>query len=271
MIKYFLVLVLSTVYITLFAQAPKKTEIFIIGTLHESSKILTPEMLFRILEDIKPQIILQENDSKQIADYTKVINPNSNEQTSTLLFLEKYPKTLNLPFEFEGRNQYRKDHGMVPADNLTIRLMDSLYNNGLLDRASEIIYEKYRTANKALKAFSNTDIATFNSISFETLNRHRQHIQHLELPKISNSNEEFTRHFVTKPNGEKITYREGYQLWCNFWDLRNNTMALNIIKKANEYKGQRIVVLTGAQHKYYLKELLDKYYDGTYTITEYFK
>lgn len=48
-------------------------------------------------------------------------------------------------------------------------------------------------------------------------------------------------------------------------------MAINIIKCANKYKGKRIVILTGVQHKYYLKELLEKYYDGNYQVVEYFK
>ncbi len=102
------------------AQNLNRTELYIIGTVHESSSILNPEMLFGILDTIRPDILLQENDSMQIAEYTKEIRPNSNEQTATLKFLKKYPKTLNLPFEFEGRNQYRRDNGMVPTDNLTI-------------------------------------------------------------------------------------------------------------------------------------------------------
>lgn len=47
-------------------------------------------------------------------------------------------------------------------------------------------------------------------------------------------------------------------------------MAINILRHANEHKGKRIVVLTGVQHKYYLKELLSKYADGSYELLEYF-
>jgi len=253
------------------AQNSNKTELYIIGTVHESSPILNPEMLFRILDTIRPDILLQENDSFQIAEYEKEIRPTSNEQTATLKYLKKYPKTLNLPFEFEGRNQYRKDNGMVPTDNLTIQLIDSLYERNLLNPSNKAIYEKYKEANNVLISFAKTDIKTLNSLTFETLNRHRQFIQHHEIPKISNSEDIFANRFVTKPNGEKISYRDGYQLWCNFWDLRNNTMAINILKCITKYKGKKIVVLTGVQHKYYLKELLDRYYDGNYKLIEYFK
>ncbi|MEI2271684.1 hypothetical protein OHD16_05980 [Sphingobacterium sp. ML3W] len=253
------------------AQTSIKTELYIIGTVHDSSAILSPDMLFEIIDKIRPDILLQENDSEQMKDYAKEIRLTSNEQTATLRYLKKYPETCNLPFEFEGRNQYRKDRGMVPADYLTVQLIDSLYQVGKLNEANKAIYEKYKEANKALLNFSKTDIKTLNSVAFETLNRYRQTLQHHEIPKIANSEVIFGEKYIVKPNGQKISYRDGYQLWCNFWDLRNNTMAINIIKNANKYSGKKIVVLTGVQHKYYLKELLDKYQDGSYHVIEYFQ
>lgn len=207
--KYLISFLFFIIVNLLQAQPPAKTELYIIGTVHESSPVLNPDMLFKILEDIKPQIILQENDSAQIADYAKEIRPTSNEQTATLQYLKKYPKTLNLPFEFEGRNQYRKDHGMVPTDNLTIRLIDSLYGKGLLNPSNKVIYDKYKEANAALVSFSKTDIKTLNSLTFETLNRYRQFTQHHDIPKISDSEAIFAQRFVTKPNGATISYREG--------------------------------------------------------------
>lgn len=150
-------------------------------------------MLYNILDIIKPEILLQENDSKQIADYTKEIRSESNEQTATLMYLKKYPKTINLPFEFEGRNQYRKDNGMVPIDNLTITLMDSLYQKNMLSANNKMIYEKYVNANKTLYAFARTDIKTLNSLAFETVNRYRQSVRHHELPRISDSEDLFSR------------------------------------------------------------------------------
>ncbi|MGH2624626.1 MAG: hypothetical protein ACRDE7_13230, partial [Sphingobacterium sp.] len=253
------------------AQSLTKTKLYILGVVHDSASVLTPQMLFKILEDIKPEVILQENDSEQIANYDQIIRSSSNEQTATLKYLKAYPKTLNLPFEFEGRNQYRKDHGMVPTDNLTIRLLDSLYQENLLSDVNRKIYDKYKEATTALINFSKRDIKALNSIEFEATNRYRQNLQHHELPKIVNSQDIFTKRFVTKPDGTLISYRDGYQLWCNFWDLRNNSMAINIIKKANENKGKRMVILTGVQHKYYLKELLERYADGSYEVIEYFK
>jgi hypothetical protein len=253
-----------------FAQT-NKTEIYVIGTVHEKSKILDPDKLFKILDEIKPDILLQENDSEQIKTYFDEIRPNSNEQSATILYLKKYPKTLNLPFEFEGRNKYRVNHGMVPTDNLTINVLDSLYNKDLLNVEDKKIYKSYIEANGRLKDYFHKDFKTLNSTNFDSINKIRQHIQHKELPRITSNNEYLINKFVVKPNGEKVSYSDGYQLWCNFWDLRNNSMAINIIKHSNNHQGKRIVVLTGVQHKYYIKELLKKYYDGSYKVLDYFK
>lgn len=266
--KLYLILFFMSLYCV---TAQTQTEIYLIGTVHKKSKILTPEILFDILEQIKPDVILQENDSRQIKTFLDDIEPDSNEQNATLWYLKKYPKTLNLPFEFEGRNEYRRKHGMVPADAETINLLDSLYQAKLLNNNEMKIYADYLHANTELKAYGNTTFKELNSEQFDSINRIRQHIQHKELQKITSENDYFAKRFVVKPDGKKISYRDGYRLWCNFWDLRNNSMAINIIRIANENYGKRIVVLTGVQHKYYIKELLKKYEDGSYTVVDYFK
>jgi len=98
---------------------------------------------------------------------------------------------------------------MVPTDNLTIGLMDSLYTHNLVTPANRIIYEKYVEANIAFSLFAKTNIKTLNSFAFEAANGRRQFIQQPELPLISNSEPVFANRFVVKPDGKKISYREG--------------------------------------------------------------
>lgn len=269
--KYIFTIILSLVFNILFSQTTDKTKLYIIGTLHESSDILNPNMLFEVLEEIKPDILLQENDSEMISSFFENINPKSNERNASLMYITKYPKTLNLPFEFEGRNSYRKFNGMTPTDDLTAELLDSLYTKKLLNTKNSNIYKKYLEANKVLINFLNKGFKEMNSKEFDSINKYRQNIQHHQLTDITNSEDIFAKRFVTKPNGQQISFRDGFQLWCKFWDLRNNSMSINIIKTAYEHKGKTIVILTGVQHKYYLLELLEKYYDGNYEVIDYFK
>lgn len=86
---FFILILLSLCCVT--AQTPQ-TKIYVIGTVHKKSKILTPETLFNILEQIRPDIILQENDSRQIKTFLDDIEPDSNEQNATLWYLKNIRK-----------------------------------------------------------------------------------------------------------------------------------------------------------------------------------
>ena len=75
--KYFSSLLCLLISVIIYSQTVSKTKIYLIGVVHDSSLILKPQMLYKILDSIKPEILLQENDRKQIAEYTKVIRPES--------------------------------------------------------------------------------------------------------------------------------------------------------------------------------------------------
>lgn len=104
-----------------------KTEIYVIGNIHDSVQNYHPKILFDILNKIQPDIILHEVDAQGMKEYETDKNLKGNEITASNLYLKKFPETIRLPFDFENRNQYRKDKGMVPADNLSVKLIDSLY------------------------------------------------------------------------------------------------------------------------------------------------
>lgn len=70
--------------------------------------------------------------------------------------------------------------------------------------------------------------------------------------EVINNRNEFQNKFAVKPDGEQISYRDGYRLASAFWDLRNRTMAKNILKTAQLNPGSKIVVLTGFLHRYYI-------------------
>ena len=92
------------------------------------------------------------------------------------------------------------------------------------------------------------------------------------LSKITNVRDEFSNRFHTKPNGMKISYRDGFQLACDFWDLRNQTMAKNIMTISEQNKGKKIVVLCGFMHRYYILSELKKLTKGKkIIIKEYYE
>ncbi|WP_316828985.1 hypothetical protein [Pedobacter miscanthi] len=253
-----------------FAQKNIQTEIYVIGNIHDSVPNYTSKILFGILDKIKPDLILHEVDKKGMKEYIEARTFKENEIKASNLYLSQYPKTARFPFDFEGRNQYRKDHGMVPTDNLTVKLIDSLYKTGALNAAHSVIYKHYLDLTQKLMGIAELSPEHFNNKTTDAISKARQEAQYKELVKIVDERPEFLSNTVIKPNGEKITYREGFNLMCGFWDLRNRSMAKNIYEVTTQYKGKRIVVLTGFLHRYYIISELKRLNHGNYIIKEFY-
>lgn len=248
----------------------RKTEIYVIGNIHDSVPNYHPKILFDILEKIKPDITLHEVDSKGMKEYETSNTSKENEITATNLYLKKHPNTLRFPFDFEGRNQYRKDKGMVPTDNLSVKLIDSLYKAKQLSSAEIKRYEGFLTTTKELMKIAELSPENFNNTTTDKISERRQNAQYSGLIQITDERPEFANRYVTKPNGEKISYRDGFKLMSGFWDLRNQTMAKNIYTIAEKYPHKKIVVLTGFLHRYYILKELNRLNKGSYVIKEFY-
>jgi len=253
-----------------FSQLAKPTTIIVIGNIHDSVPNYHPQILFDILESVKPDLILHEVDSASANDYFS-LRTGGNELAASTKYIKYHPNTKRATFDFEGRNNYRKALGMVPADNLTVKLIDSLYKNNLLTVKEKAYYESYTNYTNDLKQVADLSPKDFNSTKNDALSEKRQNAQHHGLVNITNSRKEFANHYVTKPDGSKISYRDGYQLWTDFWDTRNKTMAKNILKHAKENKGKTIVVLTGFLHRYYIIKELKKNKPADVILKEFYE
>ncbi|WP_196889569.1 hypothetical protein [Aureivirga sp. CE67] len=241
----------------------KPTELIVIGTLHKPVPNFNGDTLYQILEKLQPDFILHEIDSAAFtSDFKFKNNYGENEGTASRMYIKKHPETQLRPFEFEGRNEYRREKGMRPTDKYTLRLVDSLNKANLLTEEESEIATTYKNAIEPLKVEAAKSPEHFNNPKTDSLCERRQFYQYQMIPKITNVREEFANRFLTKPNGEKISYRDGYQLWANFWDTRNQTMAKNIMKITEQNKGKKIVVLTGFMHRYYLRKELKKHIQG---------
>ncbi|WP_420551711.1 hypothetical protein [Tenacibaculum aiptasiae] len=250
--KTLLILLFSL--ITFFScKTEKTTEIIVIGALHNPEPNFNSEILFNILEDVKPDFILRELDSAAFTpDFRHKVDLKSNEGMASEMYAEKYPNTKLRPYEFEGRNQYRINIGSRPTDKFTTKLLDSLNRAGLLSESEAKIHNKYKALILPLIDLAAKPPENFNNSKTDSICAERQYYQYQMLKKITNNREEFATHFHTKPNGEKISYRDGYKLAGDFWDLRNQTMAKNIMRISEQNQGKRIVVLCGFMHRYYI-------------------
>ena len=231
----------------------KPTEIIVIGTQHKPVPNFDENTLYDILESVQPDLLLNEADTGRFtADWKYKIAPNSNESIASTKYVDKHEGALLRPYEFENRNQYRIDQGMRPTESFTHDLLDSLYEAGMLSEQEEAIVKEYNRALEPLLEIAAGDPKGWNNITSDSLCAYRQYYQYQMLTKITNSREEFANRFHTKPDGEPISFREGYQRYANFWDLRNQTMAKNIMNMTDKTGAKRIVVLCGFMHRYYI-------------------
>ncbi|MHA7944041.1 hypothetical protein ACJOV8_013275 [Formosa sp. 3Alg 14/1] len=265
-------LLILLIFVTVLScETTKQTELIVIGTLHKPETNFNSEILFNILEDIQPDLILEELDSTFFtSDFRHKNVSNSNERMASEKYINKYPTTMLRPYEFEGRNEYRLNIGSRPTDGLTTKLIDSLDKVDLLSPTESEIYNTYKALLDPLIELASQAPENFNNSSTDSICAERQNYQYKKLTKITNNRNEFGTRFHTKPNGEKISFRDGYQLAGDFWDLRNQTMAKNIMKISEQNPGKKIVILCGFMHRYYILSELKKLTEGKNIILKEF-
>ncbi|MEN7550022.1 hypothetical protein AAG747_19010 [Rapidithrix thailandica] len=234
----------------------KKTELVLLGTVHQPIDNFTPDSLYNILQTIAPELILFEVDSSFFtSDFQFKKNWNSNENLSTVRYMNDYDVDIR-PYDFTGRNEYRVKIGARPTDSKAIKLLDSLYNENLLNSSERKTYEEYSILTDTLMAFTYLGANAFNNVQTDSIAEIRQHYQYEKLLTILRNNPIFSSMFLVKNDGDSISYAEGYKRAGEFWHLRNKTMANNILSFIKKYKGKRIVVLNDYFHRYYLHALL---------------
>lgn len=237
----------------------QKTEIIIIGNIHQPVPNYNSDTIVTILEKIKPDFLLHEIDSSFFnSDFTFKDPPQENEGLASVKYISRNPQTQMRPFDFEGRNEYRKINGFNPTEGLAIKLLDSLYKENKLSNREARIYKKYNDLLEPLKIAASKNPKSFNNALNDEICEDRQYYQYHKLLSIMKNRPEFSNSYYTKTNGQRITYEKGFQLASEFWDLRNKTMAKNILNIAGGNPGKKIVVLTGFMHRYYIINELKK-------------
>ncbi|SDC96416.1 hypothetical protein [Niabella drilacis] len=242
-------------------------ELTIIGNAHLASKSFNADTLFTILEKVKPDIILLELDSGLFSKtfdekFELKYKSKENEPIATARYIKLHPLTIASHFDYENRDTYRLQHGIKQSQNLTGKLLDSLYQKKLLRKRQTKIVKKYYSLTEELNAYVDKPAFNFNSYELDKLAKRKQFYQHRKITKVINQRSEFSKLFVPTTLGTKVSLRNAYCSLSHFWDLRNKTMAKNIVAIVKQNPGKRIVVLTGFSHRYFLKREISRQYKG---------
>ena len=230
----------------------KKPELIVIGTVHFPTKDINKDTIYKVLENLKPDLILMESDMTNFnSDFSFKKTYDENEWNAILKYKANFKNTLFRPIEFEGRNDYRKQNGIQNPDAVfnEINILDSL---NILSGKHKQIWNRFIELSNALNELDNSSLREINSNSTANLVSERQFYQYQKLNEIAEENDQFAKSKIETATKDSISLRELYKRYCYFEGLRNRTIIDNILKWKTQYPDKKIVVLIGFYHKYFL-------------------
>ena len=254
-----------------------KTKIFIIGVVHTENEFRNSDSLLKILNDIKPDLILDEGDSTTSffrKQHLRTTPPWWYSIGTKLRLIRKMPPETEVLFKYRNldeavkilpfdktiykRKKYAKSYYRL-ENNWTTALKNAL-KKGLIPKSFEDIHTCFM--------YYNNWFFQITQKGYREINRQTALDSIRQMVKIE------AEYFPTL--FEKVQYLSSYKQWhtenTNHWLLRNETMAGNIINLTNLSKAKQVVILTGLLHKNILKDLLSSSNtDGKYELVEYFE
>ena len=257
-------IILMCICSTIFGQLDStKTEIVIIGTIHKGNKYFSHKTLYKLLEKLNPDIILNEDTHKfkpvfglKTATFLKIVKPHI-EQLALQTFLKRNRNTILLPYdttfatqrklkkqrkiEFLARKKYIKNSPAIKQS-----FHDNLYN-ATKTFSDSTIYADF--ANKHNFYYSFLDTLTLRRINQKDIIDKSRELYYLEEKVILPLGKKYISDslIVNKFSNE-----------IQFWIARNEYMANQILKYSKQFQGKRIVILTGLNHKYFLLDKLSE-------------
>ncbi len=230
----------------------RETELIILGTVHFPTKSVNTDTIYSVIKKVRPDIILLELDSSFFTNNFQLKQLyDENEIQATDKYIKENKNCLIRPFDFEGRNKYRVEMGFLNSDKV-IKLLNVMYYTNNLNKAESSIWKYFQRLTDSLDLISKKSLDTINSMTTDNLVCERQFYQYKKLKEIINSKEEFLNAFEKSNRGDTLTYREIFNRYAYFEELRNRVMVDNILKFIKQNPRKRILVLTGFYHRYFL-------------------
>lgn len=235
-----------------------ETEVYVVGSMHFETNNFKRDDLYTYINKVSPSIILYESDTQTVSrmvnrmDFIRQLmssfkKGNKVESFVALRYLKHNPESKVVGYEWEDRDRfhfkhnYRKNMGKLLGTALSLNK-----DNSLSDEDSAIINE-FLTINKKYFNIGNSKtVYDFNNPIADNIVRKRQEFVYNRIPQI----------LKTKELPDELS--KFLPAHTSYWDTRNKAMVNNIVKQIKENPNERIVVLTGYSHRYYLIDELKK-------------
>ncbi len=239
------------------AHQPEKTEVVIIGTIHNkhyTNPEYSPDVLKDIILALKPDAILNELPLSLVEPNGRPIERirgEDNRGGPECWAADTVAQQLGIrqiPYDRPDRQENFKKTNYFErqkrANELANKWAAELSKNdpNSVDLKTAMLMSYAGQAEAVL--FLNAGPQLINSDAHDSIIRIKHSVWHDIMPTILETHA-----------GHK-TLVDDYHFAAEQWQERNRIMADNIIKAAGEYKGKRLVVVTGATHRYILRDLL---------------
>jgi hypothetical protein len=227
---------------------PRKTEVVVIAAVHQPTEAYDGKVLYSILEELRPGVILTElppafyNDDYSLKDFES----SGLELPTVRRYAARNGIELR-PFDIEGRNRFYREQNWFERSRAFTNEVGTLYREEWLSK------EGMRSARKLYHAYNIRD--AFRDQPPRVINSPA--MDRIERMKVELSGEAKLELVEREP--ELAEHREYIELSIDFWERRNERMVANIVRWAAEFPRHRIVVLTGFEHAYYLRRGLSKH------------
>jgi protein-S-isoprenylcysteine O-methyltransferase len=238
------------------AIATVPTQVVIIGTIHDGHRANTNyslDILRNLIVKLKPSAILIEL-PPEINGWPTVQNGRvtnglvRNECVAANQAADALGVKV-IPFDQEGRNEFYRKTGYLTREKAAYEHLNNWIKAQTRKDADSIQVHAARLASDAMAGRSRINASgrpeDLNSPAYDMLVATKHGMFDDVLPKL----------LVVA--GERELAEE-YHFLTDVWQERNRTMARNIQDIARTFTGKRLVVLTGSEHRYILRELLGK-------------
>lgn len=233
-------------------------ELIIVGTLHRrhnTAKCYTPEALREILLALRPHLFCTETEAQHIGEdgFCKALEGDLESVVDKWpdgVALEQASRELGvrqISFEREGRDQgYRETRYFERRDRANAQLQRLLSQLAAVDpmcvecKVAEIL-DRAEQCQLLLDQTAGPEI--INSEAFDNVVRIKHSFPVTLLPLLA------------KHEGHEEMLAD-WQFIFDEWEERNTIMADNLTRICGEHPGKRLVVVTGCEHRFALRDRL---------------
>ena len=234
------------------------TEVYIVGTMHFETNNIKRDDFYTYISKVSPSIILYENNAQTVnrlvkrTDFLNQMMSSFNkgkkvESFVTHRYLKHHPECKVLSYDWEERDQFHFKHNYRKNMGKLIGMALELNREKALSSQESNIMRDYNEISQKLNNLGNSKtVYDFNNPIADSILRVRQEYAYNKIPTFLKSKE--------LPDDLK----KFLPVHMSYWDIRNMEMVKNIINQIKKNPNERIVVLTGYYHRYYLIDELKK-------------